>query len=112
LPRSTCARPSTSPPASDPLLEAESQRELARVLRKQGRNREALEALNRAHALFTRLQARPDLADIDGRVLELEEEFLSLVRMWGESIEAKDRYTVGHCARVADYACRIAERWG
>lgn len=96
----------------DPLLEAESQRELARVLRRQGRNREGLEALNRAHTLFTALQAHPDLADIDGRVLELEEEFLSLVRMWGESIEAKDRYTVGHCARVAEYACRIAERVG
>jgi putative nucleotidyltransferase with HDIG domain len=98
--------------ASDPLLEAESQREMARVLRKQLRNRGALEALNRAHALFTTLQAGPDLAEIDGRVLELEEEFLSLVRVWGESIEAKDRYTVGHCARVAEYACRIAEQAG
>ncbi|HEY0022842.1 MAG TPA: HD domain-containing phosphohydrolase [Longimicrobium sp.] len=97
---------------TSPLLEAEVQREMARVLRQQGRNRQALEALNRSHALFTSLQARPDLADIDSRVSELEEEFLSLVRFWGESIEAKDRYTLGHCARVADYACRIAERAG
>jgi putative nucleotidyltransferase with HDIG domain len=97
---------------SAPLLEAESQRELARVLRRQGRNREALEALNRAHALFTALRARPDLADVGVRARELEEEFLSLVRMWGESIEAKDYYTVGHCARVADYACRLAEEVG
>jgi putative nucleotidyltransferase with HDIG domain len=95
-----------------PLLEAQAQREMARVLRMQGRNRQALEALNRSHALFTSLQARPDLADIDQRVAELEEDFLSLVRFWGESIEAKDRYTMGHCARVADYACRIAERAG
>lgn len=97
---------------TSPLLEAEAQREMARVLRQQGRNRQALEALNRSHALFTSLQARPDLADIDSRVSELEEEFLSLVRFWGESIEAKDHYTLGHCARVADYACRIAERAG
>ncbi|HEX6373733.1 MAG TPA: HD domain-containing phosphohydrolase [Longimicrobium sp.] len=96
----------------EPLLEAEAQREMARVLRLQGRNRQALEALNRSHALFTSLQARPDLADIDQRVAELEVDFLSLVRFWGESIEAKDRYTLGHCARVADYACRIAERAG
>jgi putative nucleotidyltransferase with HDIG domain len=96
----------------EPLLEAEAQREVARVLRMQGRNRPALEALNRAHALFTSLQARPDLADIDERVAELEEDFLSLVRFWGESIEAKDRYTMGHCARVADYACRIARQAG
>jgi putative nucleotidyltransferase with HDIG domain len=95
-----------------PLLEAQAQREMARVLRLQGRNRQALEALNRSHALFTSLQARPDLADIDQRVAELEVDFLSLVRFWGESIEAKDRYTMGHCARVADYACRIAERAG
>ncbi|HEU4884875.1 MAG TPA: HD domain-containing phosphohydrolase [Longimicrobium sp.] len=98
--------------ARHPLLEAQAQREMARVLRMQGRNRQALEALNRSHALFTSLQARPDLADIDQRVAELEVDFLSLVRFWGESIEAKDRYTLGHCARVADYACRIAERAG
>jgi putative nucleotidyltransferase with HDIG domain len=96
----------------DPLLEAETQREMARVQRAQGHNREALEALNRSHLLFTRLQAQAEQADIDKRIAELEEDFLSLVRFWGESIEAKDRYTMGHCARVADYACRIAERAG
>lgn len=31
---------------------------------------------------------------------------------WGESIEAKDHYTRGHCQRVADYACRIASGTG
>ncbi len=96
----------------DPLLEAETQREMARVQRAQGHNREALEALNRSHALFTRLQAQTEQADIDQRIAELEQDFLSLVRFWGESIEAKDRYTMGHCARVAEYACRIAERAG
>jgi putative nucleotidyltransferase with HDIG domain len=96
----------------DPLLEAEAQREMARVRRAQGHNREALEALNRSHLLFTRLQAQAEQADIDKRITELEADFLSLVRFWGESIEAKDRYTMGHCARVADYACRIAERAG
>ena len=96
----------------EPLLEAETQREMARVQRAQGHNREALEALNRSHALFTRLQAQTEQADIDKRIAELEQDFLSLVRFWGESIEAKDRYTMGHCARVAEYACRIAERAG
>jgi len=96
----------------DPLLEAETQREMARVRRAQGHNREALEALNRSHILFTRLQAQAEQADIDKRITELEGDFLSLVRFWGESIEAKDHYTMGHCARVADYACRIAERAG
>lgn len=96
----------------DPLLEAETQRELALVLREQGRNREALAALNRSHTLFTGLQAQTDTADIQGRIKRLEDDFLMLVQQWGESIEAKDHYTVGHCLRVADYACRLAERVG
>jgi putative nucleotidyltransferase with HDIG domain len=92
-----------------PLEEAEALRELARVLRMQNRNQEALQALNRAHELFGALRAKHDAADIHKRLDQLQEEFLSLVRSWGESIEAKDRYTSGHCQRVADYACRIAE---
>lgn len=95
-----------------PLEEAEAQRELALVLRGQDRNREALVALNRAHELFHSLQARNKQADINKRLSQLESDFLSLMRAWGESIEAKDRYTSGHCQRVADYACRIAEEAG
>lgn len=97
---------------SSPLTEAEAQRELALVYRLQEKNREALTALNRAHALFTTLQAERDQVDVAKRVEKLEDDFLSLVRMWGESIEAKDRYTRGHCQRVAEYACRLAERAG
>jgi putative nucleotidyltransferase with HDIG domain len=92
-----------------PLEEAEAQHELALVLRAQDRNREALEALNRAHELFNALQAERYQADIAKRVDQLQDDFLALVQSWGESIEAKDRYTRGHCQRVADYACRIAE---
>ena len=95
-----------------PLGEAESNRELSLVLRALNRNREALEALNHAHSLFTDLQARSGQADIAERITQLETDFLSLVRFWGESIEAKDRYTSGHCERVAEYACRLAQEAG
>jgi putative nucleotidyltransferase with HDIG domain len=95
-----------------PLVEAESGRELALVLRALNRNREALDALNRSHTLFTWLQAKTDQADINERIGQLETDFLSLVRFWGESIEAKDRYTSGHCERVAEYACRLAGEAG
>ena len=41
----------------DMLLLAETSREQAEVHRRQGRNRETLQALNRAHKLFTQLRA-------------------------------------------------------
>ena len=39
-------------------------------------------------------------------------QFIDVVRRWGQSIEAKDLNTHGHCERVADLACAIAERDG
>ncbi|AHG89111.1 diguanylate cyclase [Gemmatirosa kalamazoonensis] len=96
----------------DLLLEAEVAREEADLARRQGRSRQVLQHLNRAHKLFTQLSARRDLADIDRRTGRLEDEFLQVARRWGESIEAKDRYTQGHCKRVADLSCAIAAEAG
>lgn len=96
----------------DLLLLAETSREQAEVHRRQGRNRETLQALNRAHRLFTQLRARHDLADVDRQTTRLEGEFIDVVRRWSESIEAKDRYTQGHCERVADLACALAVHCG
>jgi diguanylate cyclase (GGDEF)-like protein/putative nucleotidyltransferase with HDIG domain len=92
----------------DLLLEAEVARESADLSRRQGRNGQVLQHLNRAHRLFTQLRARRDLADIGLRTGRLEDDFLQVARRWGESIEAKDRYTQGHCVRVADLSCAIA----
>ena len=92
----------------DLLLEAEIARELAELERLHGRNRQVLGYLNRAHQLFAQLRARQALADIDSRNASLEQAFTDVARQWGESIEAKDRYTQGHCRRVADLACEIA----
>jgi putative nucleotidyltransferase with HDIG domain len=86
--------------------------EQARGLRLVGRNRDTLQRLNEARALFERLRARRDLANVAERQTELESAFLQIVREWGESIESKDSYTQGHCSRVADYACRLAEAAG
>ncbi len=94
------------------LLQAEVARERADLARRMGKNREVLQQLNRSHRLFTILRAQPDLTDVDERVSDLEQEFLHVARRWGESIEAKDRYTQGHCQRVAELACAIAERSG
>jgi putative nucleotidyltransferase with HDIG domain len=94
------------------LLEAESESEHAKVHLAAGRNPEALRCLNRAHRLFREMRAQRDTADIDGHLDDLEGTFLRVTRTWAESIESKDRYTAGHCQRVADYACMLAEAVG
>lgn len=94
------------------LLEAEVHRELALLYRRIGRNREALEALLASRRAYTELSAQRDLADLRRRLAEIEAEFMGVVRAWAESIEAKDRYTHGHCGRVAEYATAIARRLG
>lgn len=96
----------------DQLLLAETSRDQADLYRRQSRNRDTLQALNRSRRLFEELSASRYLADIGRRMTRLEDTFVAVARRWGESIEANDRYTQGHCVRVADLACRIAEQAG
>jgi len=94
------------------LGQAEASRELGRLHQSVGRNQEALTLLNAAHGLFQRLDARVDLVDVSRKMSELEGAFLAVVRDWGQSIESADRYTFGHCERVADYAVAVAAALG
>jgi putative nucleotidyltransferase with HDIG domain len=96
----------------DLLLGAETAREQARLHWTLHEHRETLQALNRAHRLFSRLQARRDLAEVDGQLADLESMFLNIVALWGDSIESADHYTRGHCDRVASYACALAQAAG
>ena len=96
----------------DLLLAAESAREQAELYTTLRRNREALQALNASHRLFTKLRVQRDIADVRHRIDRLERRFLDVVRQWSQSIESKDRYTLGHCERVADYTCAIARTMG
>ena len=96
----------------DRLLEAEIEHERAMLHVAEGRNREALISLNVAHEIFLTFKASRQILDIDKRLDRIEDTFLEVVRAWGESIESKDRYTLGHCSRVADYACLLAEAVG
>jgi putative nucleotidyltransferase with HDIG domain len=43
---------------------------------------------------------------------ELEEAYVSTVRVLGAAIEARDRYTLGHSTRVAEYAVGLARELG
>jgi putative nucleotidyltransferase with HDIG domain len=96
----------------DVLLEAESEYERALVHLAEARQKSALLSLSNAHRLFTDLHAQRELVDVDARLGRLEDTYLLIVKAWGESIESKDRYTAGHCQRVADYACMLATRVG
>ena len=94
------------------LLGAETARELAALHWKRHSHRETLRQLNVAHRLFSRLNARREVADVDARLHDLEAMFLHIVSLWGQSIESADHYTQGHCERVADRACALATAAG
>ena len=96
----------------DLLLAAETAREQAELYLVMGRNRATLQSLTQSHRLFSQLRARQDVADIRRRMHQLERRFESAVQQWAQNIESKDAYTAGHCARVADHACAIAEGLG
>ena len=96
----------------DVVLQGEVAAEMARIYRAQERNRETLDALLRAHAVFKRVQAEKKLSDINLRLAAFETTFLDIVGEWGQSIDAKDPYTQGHCTRVAEYAVALAESDG
>lgn len=98
--------------AHDLLLSAETAREQAELYWMQSRNTDTLQALNAAHGWFSQLRAERDLDVVARRNGRLEERFLDVVRKWGESIESKDFYTQGHCVRVADVACALAQLAG
>ena len=98
--------------SNDLALEGDTNRELAELYQRLGRNRETLQALNRAHSCFTQLRARHELADVGRRMARLEGDFLDVVRKWGESIESKDIHTQGHCERVADLSTALAAKAG
>jgi len=96
----------------DLLLAAETSREQAELYESMGRNRETLQALSKAHQFYTKLRAQTHLADLKKRIGRLETRFFDLVARWAGTIESKDAYTLGHCERVADYACALAREWG
>ena len=96
----------------DLLLQAHVERERAQLFRTQGRLHELLKSLTRARQLFSRLRAQRAVADVERLSRRVEMDFLQVVQGWGESIEENDRYTQGHCERVADIACKLVERCG
>ncbi|HXF94969.1 MAG TPA: tetratricopeptide repeat protein [Gemmatimonadales bacterium] len=98
--------------AGSALGEAEASHELAVLYQAMGRNQEALRLLHAAYRLFQRLDARMDLVHVGGKMAALQATYLEVVRAWGQSIEASDPYTYGHCERVARDAVAMARILG
>jgi len=92
----------------DAVLAAEVAAERAELYHRQDRHRETIIALNRAYRALSQLKGTSGVADVARRTRRLEAQFIDVVRRWGQSIEAKDLNTHGHCERVADLACAIA----
>ncbi|HYK11367.1 MAG TPA: HD domain-containing phosphohydrolase [Gemmatimonadales bacterium] len=90
------------------LNEAESLHELALLYQSTGRDQPALRTLHAAYGLFRKLQARPELVRVGGKVAEIETAYREVVRNWGRSIECSDARTFGHCERVAQNAVATA----
>jgi putative nucleotidyltransferase with HDIG domain len=96
----------------DLLLAAETAREQGAVYQAMDKGRETLKAFTTSHRLFTKLRSQRDLVDLRQRVEQLEHQFYDIVMRWAGTIESKDAYTLGHCERVADYACALARDTG
>ena len=96
----------------DLLLRADVAEQQAELYWAQKRHREMLQSLNEAHALYSQLKASHRIAHVEKRNGALESRFLEIAGQWGNSIESKDRYTQGHCERVAFFACVLADSAG
>ena len=50
--------------------------------------------------------------DLQKKALQLEEAYISMVRVIAASLDARDPYTMGHSTRVARMACALGRRLG
>ncbi|MEX2109185.1 MAG: HD domain-containing phosphohydrolase [Gemmatimonadaceae bacterium] len=98
--------------SGDILLKADVAEQQAELYWAQKRHREMLQRLNDAHAFYSQLKAQHRVQAVERRNKALEARFLEMARQWGDSIESKDRYTQGHCERVAFFACVLADSAG
>jgi putative nucleotidyltransferase with HDIG domain len=96
----------------DLFLRADVAEQLAELYWAQKRHRDMLQSLNEAHSLYSQLKAQHRVAQVEKRNGALEARFLEMAKQWGDSIESKDRYTQGHCERVAFFSCVLADSAG
>lgn len=93
----------------DRVLEAECERESALLDMQEGRHRDALSALNRAHRLFQQLKASREIADIERKLERVEKMYLRVAEMLETEVSISfDSLAVEQYQRVARYASQLA----
>ncbi len=93
----------------DRVLEAECERERALLDMQEGRHREALGALNRAHRLFQQLKASREITDIERKLERVEKMYLRVAEMLETEVSISfDSIAVEQYQRVSRYASQLA----
>ncbi len=97
----------------DRVLEAECERERALLDMQEGRHRDALAALNRAHRLFQQLRANREVADIERKLERVEKMYLRVAEMLETEVSISfDSLAVEQYQRVARFASQLASAVG
>ncbi len=91
------------------LLEAETENERARLYLSEQQHRQALRSLNRAHKLYTELDARREILDLRRRLDRLQDVYVKALEMWNADAPANDERSKRRGRRVADYAIKLAQ---
>src|SRR5688572_17561775 len=97
----------------NPLLEAETESERAQLFLNQKQVAPALQSLNRAHRIFTELDARREILDLRRRLDRLENTYLQAVKMLADDQPVANQDSGSRRGtRVAELASMLAEACG
>lgn len=97
----------------NPLLEAETESERARLFLNTRQIPQALQSLNRAHKIFSEMDARREILDLRRRLERLETTYVQAIQLWTEEMPAPETTTtLRRGKRVAELACALAEEVG
>ncbi|HUP89025.1 MAG TPA: HD domain-containing phosphohydrolase [Longimicrobiales bacterium] len=97
----------------NPLLEAEVESERARLFVSDRNSQQALRCLNHAHRIFTELDARREILDLQRRIDRMQDTYMQALEMWSEQ-EEPSRYegSTRRGSRVSEYAVRLGRAVG
>lgn len=96
----------------NPLLEAETESERARLFVNDRNYQHALRSLNRAHRIFTELDARREILDLQRRIDRMQDTYMQALQVWSEDEPMAYEGSVRRGSRVAEYAVRLASALG